>query len=1249
MLLYYSLRNFNVLVMKVKLIILTLLLFLSNFLAAQNTSSNLNDLLSLFYSEVSNQNTKKALRLSKQIDSILLVGKALDKDASINYLNAKGFVYYLNELNPEPYLTKADSLNNSLANPREFITIYSSYFLGDYYYNRKEYLKAKKAYSKIIDFKNISKEFNSYKSEVLEEVFLMERIELNTQTDSTQVKNTAKKLIEFKKKINDTLNISYANALNFEKRGNDAEKVFLSISNIQQTDTKFNKYDKFQALTSLNHYYYIHIKESSNARKQIEVSERLLSVVENTDYLELHNIYAVYGDILIASILLEDDNRVKIYESKILDLLSDSTFPNSIELNLNRFYYTLHKIEMYFEIDKNYEKAKFYAYKNVELTKHLYGEVSIEHEQELRSYENIIKLKMFDYDLAYQVSLKREKIIRLLFTEESTEYLEVLLQQYHIFLTEFKYEKGLEIIKKALIISKKINCDDEKLCNDTFFKYIDSLNYNKLYKRALEETFDIENTKGYISLFKLSNARRYSYYGLKNYLGVNFEFERFLDEIENNEKDLLSDPVSKIEFRVFLLDYQEHLRSTGRLDKALKFTKKYLILFENSKYLGDANNFRLNYLNILFTMGKCSLALKFIENNEVLKFDEITTTSSKLKDQNNLQFILSNVYNCLGDNIKAIDSYEKNLNVESNYQMIYMGLSRLYRSIGDKKNSRKYLTLFEKEIKNKKLLDLYMLALIVDLYIFLEDEKKIIEYLLPLSEKTIEDICSKSFYSYKDNELDKNNHEWIISNLLTLNNSELYDSQLSANTVLISNLYKKKIDFYGEVNLGIQKLEKNKNADAITLKKLKEQFNKSPTGLLSDEINQLISKIIGSRIVEYDDLCNIDINAILNTINENEIVADLTTYNQSNNKVETYAINFHYYHKSATLSQVFLDKDEILKTTKILESTFYENLLNVMSKKIGSDSDKIDTFYIIPSGKSNLINFSALSLHLEERLGRKIKVHVINSLSDIPKIKKEEEKNIEDLILIGDIDYNRITNNSSKNKENLIRGKQLTNSIEESGIPLWGYLPGTKQEIESIERIALANNINTLILSEKKVKESNLNKVILDPNKNNVFHIATHGYFFPDTNETDTDNLFASHQNPLLRSGLILSGANENWNNKTLVESNNDGILTAEEISFMDLSSVELVVLSACDTGLGDVSNLEGISGLQRAFKLAGANKLIMSLWKVPDKETAEFFKYFYKFLLQDKISINESFRRTQKIMNEKYDPYYWASFILLE
>lgn len=194
----------------------------------------------------------------------------------------------------------------------------------------------------------------------------------------------------------------------------------------------------------------------------------------------------------------------------------------------------------------------------------------------------------------------------------------------------------------------------------------------------------------------------------------------------------------------------------------------------------------------------------------------------------------------------------------------------------------------------------------------------------------------------------------------------------------------------------------------------------------------------------------------------------------------------------------------------------------------------------------------------------------------------------------------------------------------------------------------MSNGVKTKILSNRTATEINFKKA-LSHKYNSIVHIATHGYFFPDNPSNELEIFFANHQNPLIRSGLILSGANDNWNNKKLVDQDRDGILTGEEISYMDLSNVELVVLSACDTGLGDVTNLEGINGLQRAFKLAGANKLIMSLWKVPDKETSEFFKHFYKFLLEDKLSINKAFRETQKVMHKKYDPYYWASFVLLE
>jgi CHAT domain-containing protein len=133
----------------------------------------------------------------------------------------------------------------------------------------------------------------------------------------------------------------------------------------------------------------------------------------------------------------------------------------------------------------------------------------------------------------------------------------------------------------------------------------------------------------------------------------------------------------------------------------------------------------------------------------------------------------------------------------------------------------------------------------------------------------------------------------------------------------------------------------------------------------------------------------------------------------------------------------------------------------------------------------------------------------------------------------------------------------------------------------------------------------------------------------------------------MLRSGLLFTGAN-----KTLKgESSNgeNGLLSAAEASLLDLRETELVVLSACETGKGEVKNSEGVYGLRKAFSDAGAQNIIMSLWKVDDKVTQEFMSSFYDIWLNDKTSIRETFNKTQLEIKAKYpQPYYWGAFILV-
>jgi tetratricopeptide (TPR) repeat protein len=162
-----------------------------------------------------------------------------------------------------------------------------------------------------------------------------------------------------------------------------------------------------------------------------------------------------------------------------------------------------------------------------------------------------------------------------------------------------------------------------------------------------------------------------------------------------------------------------------------------------------------------------------------------------------------------------------------------------------------------------------------------------------------------------------------------------------------------------------------------------------------------------------------------------------------------------------------------------------------------------------------------------------------------------------------------------------------------------------------------------------------------------VLHVATHGFFLPDPRADGGGKVRrTAAENPLLRSGLALAGANT-WlaGGKPPAEAE-DGLLTAEDVTGLDLLGTELVVLSACETGLGEVRAGEGVFGLRRAFQLAGAQTVVMSLWKVPDDPTRELMAGFYRRLLAGQPRA-ESLRQAQlELMGRYPDPRTWGAFI---
>jgi CHAT domain-containing protein len=221
----------------------------------------------------------------------------------------------------------------------------------------------------------------------------------------------------------------------------------------------------------------------------------------------------------------------------------------------------------------------------------------------------------------------------------------------------------------------------------------------------------------------------------------------------------------------------------------------------------------------------------------------------------------------------------------------------------------------------------------------------------------------------------------------------------------------------------------------------------------------------------------------------------------------------------------------------------------------------------------------------------------------------------------------------------------------------YGFLQGTKDEVEAIAVNLQENKIKTTIYEGIQANEESFKS--LSNQKISVLHLATHGFFFPEIKKkpelfdglmTFGEQKFRYVPNPLLRSGLILAGGNRTWKGEKPISGMEDGILTAQEISEMNLTHTELVVLSACDTGLGDIKGGEGVFGLQRAFKLAGVKTILMSLWKVPDQETSELMQSFYRKWLGG-LDKHEAFRSAQMEMRTKFpaEPNKWAGFVMVD
>jgi CHAT domain-containing protein/Flp pilus assembly protein TadD len=313
-------------------------------------------------------------------------------------------------------------------------------------------------------------------------------------------------------------------------------------------------------------------------------------------------------------------------------------------------------------------------------------------------------------------------------------------------------------------------------------------------------------------------------------------------------------------------------------------------------------------------------------------------------------------------------------------------------------------------------------------------------------------------------------------------------------------------------------------------------------------------------------------------------------------------------------------------------------------RKLLGDKQKL---LLSPDSQLNLLPFVALVDENHRYLVENYTITYLTTGRDLLRLSNPSSSKLQPPVLMANIDFENATNNQ-KNKV----GEELKRSSEIDGLK-FGALPGTKQEADAITPLLKG----VTLLTGSQATENALKQV----HSPSILHIATHGFFLtdekidvPDTFDLAVENrgiivtpnlhrrVNKNIENPLLRSGIALAGFNKRYSG------GEDGVLTALEAASLNLSGTKLVVLSACQTGVGKATNGEGVYGLRRAFAIAGAQSQLISLWDVSDEGTKELMVKYYGRLIKSE-GRSEALRQTQleMLQSQKYQhPFYWAAFI---
>ena len=396
-------------------------------------------------------------------------------------------------------------------------------------------------------------------------------------------------------------------------------------------------------------------------------------------------------------------------------------------------------------------------------------------------------------------------------------------------------------------------------------------------------------------------------------------------------------------------------------------------------------------------------------------------------------------------------------------------------------------------------------------------------------------------------------------------------------------------------------------------------------------------------------------------------------------------LSFHVYDSDSTMvAALTLRKDDKepkfiplfeqrqLKT--VSDTTYYHcpELTTLVWQPLQQELKGIKRIYFSPAGVLHNIGIEyAPGMESYEMYRLSTTREIITHPETQPKTHPDPPQGREkEAVLYGGVDYDASVSSNTPPSEGTGEASGISIALHRAFIDSLDIrgakakikkLPGTKVEVEDIKRSFDNNHRPSTLHTGADATETSVK--VISGTKPYILHIATHGFYFTDTQakrqsllrtigEDERYSAADLEDKALTRSGLLMAGVNV-LKDKDLPMEADDGILTAQEISRLDLRGLDLVVLSACQTGKGDINQGEGVFGLQRGFKKAGAQTLVMSLWNVDDNATQIIMTTFYDNLLQGQ-SKRDAFHNAQQHLrtmeNGRFDkPQFWAAFILLD